>query len=101
MLFFFFLSKIVIEISKYRVLLDMKTEEMNNNNALLTKTQEEFHNAVTKLAQIELVTYNKQFNYRNTLIPIDIFNTNIKINFRTLRVMWKMREKNLKWSMIA
>lgn len=55
--FFFFLSKIVIEISKYRVLLDTKTEEMNNNNALLTKTQEEFHNAVTKLAQIELVGY--------------------------------------------
>jgi len=47
----------VIEISKYRVLLDIKTEEMNNNNALLTKTQEEFHNAVTKLAQIELVDY--------------------------------------------
>lgn len=47
----------MIKISKYRVLLDIKTEEMNNNNALLTKTQEEFYNAVTKLTQIELVDY--------------------------------------------
>ncbi|KAF0766982.1 coiled-coil domain-containing protein 83-like [Aphis craccivora] len=57
-------DKIVIEISKYRVLLDTKTEEMNNNNALLTKTQEEFHNAVTKLAQIELDTQGNVENAR-------------------------------------
>ncbi|CAI6357113.1 unnamed protein product [Macrosiphum euphorbiae] len=46
-------DKIVLEISKYRVLSDNKIKEMDKNNSQLTKTQEEFYNAVTALAQIE------------------------------------------------
>ncbi|KAL5237034.1 hypothetical protein ACI65C_004444 [Semiaphis heraclei] len=61
-------DNIVIEISKYRVLTDLKTEEMENNNAKLMKKQEEFYNAVATLAQIESNTYDdveivrKEFN---------------------------------------
>ncbi|XP_022170353.1 uncharacterized protein LOC111033754 isoform X2 [Myzus persicae] len=51
-------DKVVLEISKYRVLSDIKTEEMQNNNAKLMKTQEEFYNAVTKLKQIESNPYD-------------------------------------------
>ncbi|XP_060847536.1 interaptin-like isoform X2 [Rhopalosiphum padi] len=58
-------DKIVLEISKYRVLLDIKTDEMNDNNAQLTKTQEEFNNAVMTLEQIELNTQGNVENARN------------------------------------
>ncbi|XP_015372765.1 PREDICTED: golgin IMH1-like [Diuraphis noxia] len=61
-------DNVVLEISKYRVRTDLKTEEMEINNAKLIKTQEEFYNAVTTLAQIESNTYDdveivrKEFN---------------------------------------
>ncbi|XP_025194269.1 putative leucine-rich repeat-containing protein DDB_G0290503 [Melanaphis sacchari] len=57
-------DKIILEISKYRVQLDIKTKEMNNNNAQLTKTQEEFHSAVTTLTQIEMNTQGNVENVR-------------------------------------
>lgn len=55
-------SEKVLEISKYRVKLDVLKRENDENEKRLKETQIEFNEASTQIAKLESVNNNKNFN---------------------------------------